>query len=87
LPAGYRSAGFLKEDPYLILRLPLATAIPAAFHASLLVGISAWSKIARTAGATYAAIYFITYTIAGIILPQIFAHLPTPGLIFSRTVR
>ena len=77
---GYRSDGFLTEDPWLLLRIPFAAAVPAAFHASLLVGISAWSKTPRTAGAAYAALYFVSYTIAGIILDKIFTTLPAPTL-------
>ena len=73
--AGYVSAGFLKEDPWLFLRMPAACAVPAAIHASVLVGISAWSKTPRTAGAAYAGLYFISYTIAGIILGRIFYQL------------
>ena len=78
--AGYRSDGFLKEDPWLILRIPFAAAVPAAFHASLLVGLSAWSKTPRSAGAAYVGLYFISYTIAGIILEKIFTTLPAGTL-------
>ena len=78
--AGYRSEGFLKEDPWLILRIPFAAAVPAAVHASLLVGISAWSKTPRSAGAAYVGLYFVSYTIAGIILDKIFTTLPADTL-------
>ena len=73
--AGYRSEGFLKEDPWLILRIPIAAAIPAALHASLLVGFSAWSKASRAVGAAYAGLYFATYVIGGVILALIFSEL------------
>ena len=78
--AGYRSEGFLTEDPWLLLRIPFAAAVPAALHASLLVGISAWSKTPRAAGAAYVALYFVSYTIAGVILDKIFTTLPAPTL-------
>jgi ABC-2 type transport system permease protein len=61
----YTSSGFLKEEPWLFLRFPLACALPAAVYASLLVGISAWSKTPRMAGAIVAGLYFATSIIAG----------------------
>ena len=72
--AGYRSDGFLKEDPWLILRIPVAAAIPAVLHASLLVGFSAWSKASRAVGAAYAGLYFATYVIGGVVLALIFSE-------------
>jgi ABC-2 type transport system permease protein len=59
--------GFLKNEPWLILRIAGATAIPAAVHASLLVGFSAWSKTPRIAGAAYAALYLMGNTISLVI--------------------
>jgi ABC-2 type transport system permease protein len=56
----YSSEGFLKEEPWLIFRMLGAAAVPAAVHASLLVGFSAWSKTPRMAGAIYAGFYFIS---------------------------
>lgn len=61
----YTSGGFLREEPWLILRFPLACALPAVVYASLLVGISAWSKTPRMAGAIMAGLYFATGIIAG----------------------
>lgn len=55
----YLDAGFLKNEPWLIFRLLGAAAIPAALHASLLVGFSAWSKTPRVAGASYAALFLV----------------------------
>jgi ABC-2 type transport system permease protein len=54
----YLDEGFFKHEPWLILRVIAAAAVPAAIHASLLVGFSAWSKTPRVAGASYAALYF-----------------------------
>ena len=62
----YWSDDFLKQNPTLLWRLLLASCIPAAIHSSLILGISAWSKNPRTAGAVYAALYFILNTFAGI---------------------
>jgi ABC-2 type transport system permease protein len=56
----YYSDGFLKDNPTLILRLLLAGMLPAALHASLIIGFSAWSKSARIAGSVYAAFYLMT---------------------------
>lgn len=61
----YTSAGFLREEPWLVLRFPMACALPAAVYASLLVGISAWSKTPRMAGAIMAGLYFVTSIVAG----------------------
>lgn len=60
----YYSDGFLKEEPWLLLRIVGACAVPAAIHASLLTGTSAWSKTPVLAGATYAGIYFVSSIVA-----------------------
>ena len=57
--------GFLKDEPWLLLRIIGAATVPAAVHASLLVGFSAWSKTPRVAGASYAALFFVGNLIAG----------------------
>jgi ABC-2 type transport system permease protein len=63
----YNSDGFLKDNPTLILRVIAVSLLPAAFHASLILGFSAWSKTPRLAGALYAALYFVTGILAGAI--------------------
>ncbi|MES2464529.1 MAG: ABC transporter permease subunit [Armatimonadota bacterium] len=63
----YNSDGFLKENPTLILRVIAASLLPAAVHTSLILGFSAWSKTPRLAGALYAALYFITGILAGMV--------------------
>ena len=60
----YASDGFLRDNPTLILRLLVASLIPAAVHASLIVGFSAWTKSGRVAGATYAALYLVSGLLA-----------------------
>lgn len=57
--------GFLRHEPWLWLRIIGACAVPAAVHASLMMGFSAWSKTPRMAGAIYAGVYFIGAIIAG----------------------
>src|SRR5579862_9381526 len=42
--------GFLQNEPLLILRIIAASAVPAAVYASLLIGLSAWSKSGSVAG-------------------------------------
>jgi len=61
----YWDDGFFKNEPWLILRILAACAIPGAVHASLLVGFSAWSKTPLIAGVVYAALYFVTSIGAG----------------------
>jgi len=63
----YTSEGFLKDEPLLIFQLVAACAIPAAIHASLLVGFSAWSKTPLVAGVIYSGIYFCTSLISTIL--------------------
>ena len=60
----YIGEGFIRESPLLIVRLLAACAIPGIVHASLLVGISAWSKTPRMAGAIYAGFYFVSFAIS-----------------------
>ncbi len=52
--------GFLSNEPLLIGRVLLACAVPGALYASLLVGVSAWSKSTRAAGGMIAALYFLS---------------------------
>jgi ABC-2 type transport system permease protein len=63
----YMSKGFLKNEPFLLLQLIGAAMVPGAIHASLVVGLSAWSKTPRLAGAAYAGVYFISSTISAIL--------------------
>lgn len=55
----YSEFGFF-SDKLLLLRLIVMIALGAAFHASLAIGVSSLFKQGRIAGATYAAIYFIS---------------------------
>jgi ABC-2 type transport system permease protein len=56
----YREYGFFFQDPWLFPKLMLVLPIGAAFHASMVTGISAMFNQGRIAGATYAGIYFLT---------------------------
>ena len=56
----YLKEGFLTNEPLLLVHMVLASAIPATVHASLMVGISAWSRTPRVAGAIYAGLYFVS---------------------------
>ena len=60
----YTSDGFLREEPMLFLHMFLVTALTAAIFSSLMIGISAWSKSARIAGAILASLYFASQAIA-----------------------
>jgi ABC-2 type transport system permease protein len=60
----YSAEGFLREEPWLLVRIILAAAVPAAVHASMLVGFSAWSKTPRMAGAIYAGFYFVSLAVS-----------------------
>jgi ABC-2 type transport system permease protein len=52
--------GFISKDPTLILRLVPMCLVPAFLHASVAIGISSLFNQGRLAGATYAALYFIS---------------------------
>jgi ABC-2 type transport system permease protein len=61
----YTSEGFLRDEPLLLLRGVAACCIPAAVHASLLLGFSSWSRTPRMAGALYAGLYFLSSFVSG----------------------
>lgn len=76
--AAYTDDGFLRQNALLILRMTAATLLPAALHASLITGFSAWSRSPRLAGATYAGLYFVLGTLVtitgGILLRNAIRH-------------
>jgi ABC-2 type transport system permease protein len=55
----FRDYGFL-DDPWLLAKILAVLPLGAAFHASLVVGISSLFNQGRMAGATYAGLYFLT---------------------------
>ncbi len=59
----YWNEGILRQEPWLLLRALLACAVPAAVHASAMIGFSAWSRTARMAGAFYAGLYFVSQAV------------------------
>lgn len=63
----YLDDGFLRNEPWLIAKILLACAMPAAIHAGLLVGVSAWSKSALIAGAVYAGVYFASSALSAVL--------------------
>ncbi len=56
----FRDRGFLSDDPWLLLRIGFFLPVAAAFHASLVTGISSMFSQGRLAGATYAGLFFIS---------------------------
>lgn len=62
---------FFKQHPTLHLRLFLLAAIPAAFHASMLCGISAWNKTPWVVGVIYIALVFFTDATVNIVVDVI----------------
>lgn len=60
----YTSEGFLHDEPYLILHILENTAIVSALFTSIMLGLSAWSKSPRIAGAILAGVYFASQTVA-----------------------
>ena len=76
----YAANGFFKNEPYLITQIIAAAAVPAAFHSSLLIGCSAFSRSGRIAGATYAGAYFLANVIIVILWGMLFQRLPDRGI-------
>lgn len=64
MAAAYNSEGFLRDNPWLFPRLLGATLLPAFLHASIVIGLSAWSKSPRIVGATYAGLFFVTLIVS-----------------------
>lgn len=58
---------FIKSDGIIFAAMPLLAALPAALHASLLVGISAWNKTPWIVGVIYAGLYFFSTIFANIL--------------------
>jgi ABC-2 type transport system permease protein len=57
----YRDEGFFSKDPLLIFRILMLMPIAAAFETSLILAVSSLFRQGQIAGASYAALYFITY--------------------------
>jgi ABC-2 type transport system permease protein len=72
----YIDEDFLKTEPWLCPRLLLAVAVPAVIHASLIVGISAWSKSSRIVSAIYTSLYVLGGVIASICGGILFKNKP-----------
>lgn len=62
----FNQYGFLRDAPYLLPQMLVVIVVSAAFHAGLVLAVSAMFDQGRVAGATYAAMYFITnfFTVA-----------------------
>jgi ABC-2 type transport system permease protein len=58
--ASFREYGFL-EDPWILPNMLCLLPLAAAFHASLVLGISSLFNQGQTAAATYSTLYFLTY--------------------------
>jgi ABC-2 type transport system permease protein len=74
----FNNQGFLHDAPWLWLQTLGVICLPAVFHASLLVGLSSWSRSPGMTAATYAGLNFITYimapVLAGILQPVYGRH-------------
>jgi ABC-2 type transport system permease protein len=64
-------ADFIRTDGRVFAVLPLLAALPAALHASVLVGISAWNKTPWIVGVIYAGVYFFSSIFAIILAASI----------------
>lgn len=55
----YYNDGFLQQEPWLFGKIFVGSLLSPAIHTSVMLGISAWTKSPRLAGAAYAALFFI----------------------------
>jgi len=62
----FNQYGFLRDAPYLLPQMLVVIVVAAAFHAAAVLAVSSMFDQGRVAGATYAAMYFITnfFTVA-----------------------
>lgn len=68
----YWSEGFLKQEPWLFVKIVGVSAMTAAGYSSLFVGVSAWCRSAMMAGAFSAGAYFATGIVSGILWMAIY---------------
>lgn len=83
LGAAFSSEGFFREEPTLILRIVASCLLPGALHASLLVGVSAWSSTARMAGAFHTGLYFLSGIVARILWAAAHGMDPAKGILLQ----
>ena len=62
--ATYTPDGFWRDAPWLWLQTLAVIALPAVFHSSILLGISAWTRSPRMVAAVYAGMNFVTWILA-----------------------
>lgn len=62
----FNQYGFLRDAPWLLPQMLVVILMSAAFHSALVLAVSSMFDQGRVAGATYAAMYFITnfFTVA-----------------------
>jgi ABC-2 type transport system permease protein len=63
----FASDGFLKEEPWLIVQIMAGSLVAPAIFASVIVGISAWSKSGVMAGAFIAGLYILSGIVSGVL--------------------
>lgn len=56
----FRDKGFISQDPWVYPKILLIMPIAAAFHASLVIGVSAMFSQGRLAGSVYAGAFFLS---------------------------
>jgi ABC-2 type transport system permease protein len=82
----FRERGFLDQDPWLGPRLVVVVLIAAAYHATLILGVSSLFNSGRVAGGAYAAVTFVTGFFSQLMLAvfyQTSAGPSRPGLVSS----
>lgn len=68
------SDGFVRQEPWLLLKIIAASAVTASGFASLFVGVSAWSRSPMMAGAFSAGLYFASGIVATILWAALYGR-------------
>lgn len=74
--ASFQEQGLLKQNPWLILQALGTPLVPAAVHASLILGFSSFFRRPVLAGGYYAGFYFGLMVLARAILPLMLRRTP-----------
>ncbi|MCW5940544.1 MAG: ABC transporter permease subunit [Fimbriimonadaceae bacterium] len=82
----FRERGFLEQDPWLGPKLIAVVLFAAAYHSTLILGVSSLFNSGRVAGGAYAAVTFVTGFFSQLMLAVFFQSPPEssrPGIVSS----
>jgi ABC-2 type transport system permease protein len=77
--ANFRDQGFVSQDPGLVFRLALMVLLAAAYHSTLILGVSSLFDQGRFAGGAYAAVTFVSGFFSQLMLGVFWSQGQGPG--------